>query len=286
MSHEIPVNFINQFRSNLEIGLQQKGSKLEKCVRVETQKAEFDFYDKIGATSARKVTERHGDTPLISTPHDRRRVGLVDYDWADLIDKKDKIRLLTDPTSSYQVNARYAMGRARDEEIISAFSGNAYTGKEGKTVVPFDTKNTIAAESSGLTISKLIDVKTALLGKNVDPEEEFYIGVTSKQLNDLLNDNKIQSADYNTVKALVAGAVDSFMGFKFIHTELFKTNSAGNRLIPAWVKSGMLLAVGEDITVDVSVRNDKRNSTQVYVSQSIGATRMDEDKVFMVECQE
>jgi hypothetical protein len=286
MSYEIPVNFINQFRSNLEIGLQQKGSKLEQCVRTEVQKAEFDFYDKIGATSARKVTERHGDTPLISTPHDRRRVGLVDYDWADLIDKKDKIRLLIDPTSSYSTNARYAMGRARDEEIINAFTGVAYTGKNGEVAVPFDTNNTIPAATSGLTISKLIDVKTALLGKNVDPEEEFYIGVTHKQLNDLLNDQKIQSADYNTVKALVAGAVDSFMGFKFIHTELFKTSSSNNRRIPAWVKSGMLLAVGEDTTVDIGIRNDKRNATQVYVSQSVGATRMDEDKVFIVECQE
>ena len=79
MSYEIPVNFINQFRSNLEIGLQQKGSKLEQCVRTEVQKAEFDFYDKIGATSARKVTERHGDTPLVHHTID------VESDWLIMI---------------------------------------------------------------------------------------------------------------------------------------------------------------------------------------------------------
>lgn len=285
MSHQIDKNFVNQFHSNLEIGLQQKGSKLEGAVRVETQQAEFDYYDKINATSARRVTERHGDTPLISTPHDRRRVGLVDYDWADLIDKKDKIRLLADPTSSYQMNARYAMGRARDEELINAFFGKAYTGKEGGTEVNFKAGNVISAANTGLTIAKLIDARTATLEKYNDPDEEWYIGITSKQLNDLLNEEKIQSQDYNTVKALVEGKVDTFLGFKFIISELFG-KSGSNRLCPVWCKSGMLLAIGENLTVDVSVRNDKRNSTQIYVCQSIGATRMDEDKVFKIECKE
>lgn len=285
MSNQIEKNFVNQFRSNLEIGLQQKGSKLEGAVRVETQQAEFDYYDKINATKARRVTERHGDTPLIQTPHDRRRVGLVDYDWADLIDKKDKIRLLADPTSSYQLNARYAMGRARDEELIQAFFGTAYTGKDGSTSVSFKQDNVIDADSTGLTIAKLIDARTQTLEKYNDPDEEWFIGITSKQLNDLLNEDKIQSQDYNTVKALVEGKVDTFLGFKFIISELF-TKSGNNRLCPVWCRSGMLLAIGEDLTVDVSVRNDKRNSTQIYVCQSIGATRMDEDKVFQIECDE
>lgn len=287
MSTQIEKNYVNQFRSNLELGLQQKGSKLEQTVRVETQKAEFDYYDSIGATKARRVTERHGDTPLISTPHDRRRVGLVDYDWADLIDKKDKIRLLADPTSSYQVNARYAMGRARDEEIINAFYGKAYTGKDGATEVSFKSGNIISASQTetGLTIAKLIDARTIALEKQNDPDEEWFVGITAKQLNNLLNEDKIQSQDYNNIKALVEGKVDTFMGFKFIVSELFQ-KVEGNRLCPVWCKSGMLLAVGEDITVDVSVRNDKRNATQIYVAQSIGATRMHEDKVFQIKCKE
>lgn len=287
MSTQIEKNYVNQFRSNLELGLQQKGSKLEQTVRVETQSAEFDYYDSIGATKARRVTERHGDTPLISTPHDRRRVGLVDYDWADLIDKKDKIRLLADPTSSYQVNARYAMGRARDEEIINAFYGKAYTGKDGATEVSFKSGNIISAGATetGLTIAKLIDARTIALEKQNDPDEEWFVGITAKQLNNLLNEDKIQSQDYNNIKALVEGKVDTFMGFKFIVSELFQ--KVGNdRLCPVWCKSGMLLAVGEDITVDVSVRNDKRNATQIYVAQSIGATRMHEDKVFQIKCKE
>ena len=121
--------------------------------------------------------------------------------------------------------------------------------------------------------------------KQNDPDEEWFVGITAKQLNNLLNEEKIQSQDYNNIKALVEGKVDTFMGFKFIVSELFQ-KVEGNRLCPVWCKSGMLLAVGEDITVDVSVRNDKRNATQIYVAQSIGATRMHEDKVFQIKCKE
>ena len=66
-----------------------------------------------------KRTTRHGDTPQIDT-HSRRRVSLVDYEYADLIDNQDKIRTLIDPTSSYALAAAYALGRAQDDEIIAA----------------------------------------------------------------------------------------------------------------------------------------------------------------------
>ena len=105
MSIQIDKAFVQQYRSNIEIGLQQRGSKLAGLVRNETQNSEYEYFDKINATEAQKVMGRHQDTPLISTPHDRRRVGLSDYDWADLIDKKDKIRLVIDPTSAYVTNA-------------------------------------------------------------------------------------------------------------------------------------------------------------------------------------
>ena len=54
---------------------------------------------------------------------------MVDYEYADLIDNQDKIRTLIDPTSSYALAAAYAIGRAMDDEIISAVSGTAFTGE-------------------------------------------------------------------------------------------------------------------------------------------------------------
>jgi len=54
----------------------------------------------------------------------------------------------------------------------------------------------------------------------------------------------------------------------------------------AWAQSGLLIAVGQDIVTDIGPRRDKRNSTQVYVSASFGATRMEEEKVVEIICAE
>jgi hypothetical protein len=95
----------------------------------------------------------------------------------------------------------------------------------------------------------------------------------------------VTSSDFNSIKALVAGEVDTFMGFKFIRTELLP-KSGNIRSALFFAQQGLCLATAQDITVDVGPRRDKRNSVQVYVSASFGASRMWEEKVLKVNCDE
>lgn len=295
MSTQITTAMVNQYRSNLEILTQQKGSRLAGTMRQESQNGEFEFYDRIGATEAQEVVGRHQDTPLNNTPHDRRRVGLRDFDWADMIDKPDKIRLLVDPQSPYAVNAAWAMGRKKDDVIIEAFFGNAYSGKTGATTVAFPTATQQIAvnyvesgtpANSNLSIGKLRRADEILKAADIDPDEPRYCGVTANQLHALLATTEVTNQDYAAVKALVEGRVDSFMGFKFIHTERFLTNASNYRRVPVWTQTGMLVASGADIMVDIGPRRDKRNATQVYVTMSMEATRMEEIKVVEILCDE
>ena len=294
MSIQITTAFVQQYSANVEHLVQQKGSRLRALVRAETQNAEFEFYDRIGATTAQEVTGRHQDTPLINVPHDRRRVSLRDFDWADLIDRPDRIRMLIDPSSPYSQNAAYALGRKMDEVILDAAFGSVYTGKTGATTVTFPNTQQVAvdyvesgaAANSGLTIAKLRKAKQILDANEVDPTERRYIAVTAKQVTDLLKTTEVSSADFNTVRALVQGELNSFMGFEFVRTELVRTNASNHRRVLAWAQSGLLVAVGQDIITDIGPRRDKRNSTQVYVSASFGATRMEEEKVVEIICAE
>lgn len=294
MSIQITTAFVQQYRANVDHLVQQKGSRLRPLVRTETQNAEFEFYDRIGATSAQEVTGRHQDTPLVNTPHDRRRVALRDFDWGDLIDRPDRIRTLIDPTSPYAQSAAFALGRKMDEIVLDAAFGTVYTGKTGSTTVTFPSSQQIAvdyvesgsATSSGLTIGKLRKAKQILDRNEVDPTERRYIACTAKQITDLLQTTQVTSSDFNTVKALVAGEINTFMGFEFVRTELVRTNASSNRRVACWAQSGLLLAVGSDITVDIGPRRDKRNATQVYVSATFGATRMEEEKVVEIICAE
>ena len=294
MSTQITTAFVQQYRANVEHLLQQKGSRLRPYVRVETQNAEFDFYDRIGATSAQEVTGRHQDTPLVNVPHDRRRVSLRDFDWAELIDRPDRMRLLIDPTSPYSQNASFALGRKMDEIILEAAFNSVSTGKTGSSTVTFPAAQQIAvnfvesgaAANSGLTIGKLRKAKQMLDASETDPSDPRYIIVTAKQITDLLQTTEVTSADFNSVKALVQGDVNTFMGFEFVRTELVNTDANSYRRVPCFTKSGMLLAVGQDINVDIGPRRDKRNSTQVYCSASFGAVRMNEEKVIEIKCAE
>ena len=294
MSFEVPTAFVQQYKANLTHLLQQKGSVLRDTVTVESQNAEFAFYDRIGSTEANEVNTRHGDTPLNNTPHDRRRIGLRDFDWADLIDRPDRIRLLVDPTGPYTVNAMWALGRKMDDVIIQRATGSAWTGKTGSVEVTFPTSTqqiavnyveSGGAANSNLTVGKLRRCLEIFQANEVGDDMEKIVVVTSNQLHAMLIQTPIISSDYNTVRALAEGRVDTFMGFRFRRCERL-AKSGNNRSVLVYTKDAITMAMGEDITVDVGPRRDKRNATQIYVCATLDATRMEEKKVVEILCDE
>jgi hypothetical protein len=104
MSNQITTAFVEQYSSNIQMLSQQKGSLLRDKVRLETVVGKNAFFDQVGSVTATVRTSRHSDTPQVDTPHSRRRVSLVDYEFADLIDDLDKVKMLADPTSSYAIS--------------------------------------------------------------------------------------------------------------------------------------------------------------------------------------
>lgn len=287
MSNQITTAMVKQFGSNVELVYQQTEARLRAGVRVETVKGEVEFFEQIGTTSAVKSTSRYAPMPLVNTPHMRRMVAVEDYTWADLVDPLDLKKTLIDPTSPYVINAGRAFARLTDEVIISAFFADAYTGKNGTTSVSFPTAtNQVSAASAGLTLSKLISAKEILDNNDVPPENR-HIAITGTQLADLLGTTEVTSADYNTIKALVKGEVDSFLGFKFHLVNLLETDGSGNRRVPVWHGDAMLLGVGQDAKASIDKRTDlDRLPMQVSYIMSLGATRMQEEGVVEIQCVE
>ena len=118
MSSSIDQAFVDQFRANVFHLSQQKGSRLRESVRQEAVRGHEAFFERLGSVTATKKQSRHSDTPLIDTPHSRRRVTLNDYEHADLIDNADKIRTLIDPASPYSQAFMFALGRAMDDDGV------------------------------------------------------------------------------------------------------------------------------------------------------------------------
>ena len=284
MSSQITTAFVEQYSANIQMLSQQMGSLLRDAVRNESVVGKDAYFDQIGKVTAIKKTSRHSDTPQIDTPHSRRRVSLADYEFADLIDQQDKVRLLIDPTSSYAKAAAYAMGRAMDDVIIAAALGSANTGVSGGTAVALPAGNIVAANTggTGMNIAKLAAAKQILDAGDVDPSIKRHIIVSPTEIADLLNNTTVTSSDFNTIKALVHGEIDSFMGFKFHVSNRLVDNGAANTQCIAFAEDGILLGVGKDVTARIDERSDKSYATQVYYCQTIGATRMEEAKVVSV----
>jgi len=286
MSSNITTAFVQQYSANVQMLSQQMGSLLRDKVRQESVVGKNAFFDQVGSVTAQLKQSRHSDTPQIDTPHSRRRVSLADYEFADLIDQQDKVRLLIDPTSSYAQAAAYAMGRAMDDVIISAATGTAFTGETGSGTETAQTA--IAANvgsTTGLNIDKLLKAKEKFDLASVDPSIQRFIVVGPEQMSNLLGTTQVTSSDFNSVKALVQGEVDTFLGFKFITSN--RLSKAGNdRTCIAFAQDGITLAVGKDVSARIDERADKSYATQVYYCMSIGATRMEKEKVIGITCTE
>jgi hypothetical protein len=308
MSSEITTAHVKQFSANVFHLSQQKGSKLQSLVRNESQKGKSAFYDRIGAVTAIEKTSRHSDTPQIDTPHSRRRVTMVDYEWADLIDDQDKIRMLIDPANDYAMAAMWALGRAKDDKIIEKALGAAYGGEEGGTSVAHPStqklvSNTGTTTAANLNVLALRRAKKILDSNDVDESIPRHIVVQASQLSALLGETEVTSSDYNSVKALVQGELNTFLGFNFIRLERLAIDSstvsfdgedygsgggslANGRRCFAWAQDGLLLSTGMDVKGKIDERADKSYSTQVYAAQSVGSTRMEEEKVVEILCSE
>lgn len=309
MSSFITEAFVSQFNSNVMHLSQQQGSRLEKTVKKVSIKGKIEYFDRVGQVAAIKKTGRHSSTPQLDTPHSRRSVTTDDYQWADMIDEEDKIRMLIDPTSDYAMEAAWAFGRVKDDVIIAAAVGNAYSGTQGDNAATVSLPNAQryaandGASFSNLNVITLRAVKRMMDAKEV-PDGKRYMAVGSSQIDSLLSLTQVTSADYANVKALVQGDVNSFMGFEFIRTERLPVEPAGTTASPttgvvgagssvtgfrkcfAYTQSALILAVGQDFMTKIDVRPDKSYATQIYARMSIGATRMEEEQVVEVLCKE
>ena len=121
---------------------------------------------------------------------------------------------------------------------------------------------------------------------SVDPSIPRYIVCAPKQITSLLGTTQVTSSDFNTVKALAQGQMDTFSGFKFIVSNRLTTDSDGNRAVIAFAGDGIKLAVGKEPTARIDERSDKSYATQVYYCQTVGSTRMEEAKVVEIACTE
>lgn len=294
MSVNLVNLYVSQFSANIQLLLQQKLSKFRPYVMSGNHVGkQASPVDQIGAVAMQPVSGRFQPMGRVDAAVDRRWVFPSDFDLNQLIDSFDKLKLLSDPQSSYVQNAVQAANRQFDDLIVSAFFGTSKTGETGSTSTTFPAANIVAedfaaAADNGLTMAKLKEGRRLLRSFFVDLEsEDIAFAITSKQESDLLNEAQVINLDYNDRPVLVDGHISRVLGMDVVYCERLSLTDTDDRQIPMWAKSGMYLGVWQDIKTSISQRNDLQGEPwQAYVYMSAGSSRLEENKIVQILCEE
>lgn len=266
-------------------------------VTIRPQNSKTDYHDRIGTVVFAEKTTRHAPTVAEEVEHTRIAVTMRDYRNTIYFDDEDKIRMgLRDPRNSYAMTQAKALGRKLDDVIIAAATGTTYTGETGGTAETYSATtygvavNAVApgqvAANSNLTIEKLIQARSKLFtAEAVSDGEPLVLAHSQSQLDSLLRSTEVTSADYNNVRALVDGRVDTFMGFKFVRLQGL-TKTSNNRTCLAFPKSAICVGMANERITNIDQRRDLNYTWQVWTQGTFGATRSWREKVVSIDCDE
>jgi hypothetical protein len=130
---------------------------------------------------------------------------LQDWNAAEYSDIFSQAKVNFDERSELVKVVASAMGRRQDQLILDALAGSGTS---------LTVSNDIGATDSNMNIAKLREAKR-LMDKNNVPPDNRHIIIHANGLSNLLSESTVTSSDFNTVKALVQGELNTYMGFQF-----------------------------------------------------------------------
>ena len=295
MPDQLPTYFETEYSKNWEMLAQQMDSRLGAAVTPTTITGKRRKFNQLDEGEMSEVTERKGDTPDGDSTGQSYWIFRRKFEKVIVFDEDDEIQLGTIalPDSDEVASMAAASNRTKDRVIIQAFDGTRYIGENGTTSDSFLAAMSIAVDyvasgstaNSGLTLAKISRAKKLLDEQEVD-DGDRYFAHSSQQLQDMLLVDKMTSEDYASVKALVDGKIDRFLGFKFVRTELLTRNTSTDvRTCFAWQKSAIKFADGGRNT-HMDMLPSRRHCKQIRGVYRCGAVRTENEKVVRIYADE
>jgi len=163
-------------------------------------------FPKVGKGVATVRVPQSDVTPL-NVAFSQVTATLQDWNAAEYSDIFNQAKVNFDERQELVQVVANAIGRRQDQIILDALAasstGNVVDENEGGT-------------DTGLNVAKLRAAKK-LLDKNNVPMDNRHIVIHANSLASILGETSVTSADFNTVRALVSGELNTFLGFTF-HT--------------------------------------------------------------------
>lgn len=286
MPDVIPSHYATEFSSNWIHRSQQMAGRFDAFVEDISFSGERKRFDRLQKQSSQLRTERKAPTPISDTASDSRWCYRATYDLANTLAEEDAKNLapLVLPDSDYVKSHSFAFHRDCDVVAYNAAIGNVMTGEAGATASALPAGQIIAAGGSGLTLAKLLSAVEIMNGADLEDGSMRILVCAPQQITNLLNTTEVKSADYNTVRALADGKVDTFMGFKFMISNLL-TKVSTTRTCVAWMKGAIKRCKG-GMRTSIDRLPTLSNATQIFSSWDISAARVYDEGVVKIDCTE
>lgn len=213
--------------------------------------------------------------PASDVSHPRVDTTFTDYVLNTPTDIFDQAEVNADERSMLAVRHVEAAGRREDQVVINAANASA--------------ASTILNGGTNLTVDKLREASSKLTAKNV-PSTDRAIIIHANQLQSLLQDPEATSQDFVSVKNLMNGSINTYMGFKFI-TIGDRPDEGGLPLAAGirtcFVYNKMAMGVVWKINPTISVTfSDERVSWLTISRMSLGGNALQDDGIVKIECDE
>ena len=173
-----------------------------------------------------------------------------------------------------------AIGRRQDQLIIDALTASGTS---------LAVTNDIGGTDTNLNVDKLREAKK-LMDKNNVPPQDRHMVIHANSLASLLGDQEATSVDYNSIKALVSGEINTYLGFKF-HVLGDRTegglaiDGSNDRTIWAFHKDAVGYAEGIAPRTEINYVPEK-TSYLVNTILSATAVAIDAEGIVQLTCRE
>lgn len=236
-------------------------------------------FPKIGKGSATQAIPNVDVTPM-SVSFSSVTATMVDYNAAEYTSVFNQQKVNFDERRELVQVVAGAMGRRMDQIVLDALSASGTS---------LTVSNDIGGADTDLNVAKLREAKR-LMDKNNVPSDGRCILVHANSLESLLGETAVISADYNSVRALVTGEVNTFLGFKFItmgdrSEGGLPVDGSSDRTLYAFHKDAVGLGVGINMKTEINYVPEK-TSWLVNGIFSAGAIAIDDEGIVKLTCRE
>jgi len=278
MAVSISNAFVTLFDSEVKQAYQAQralaGLTRERSVEGSTVK-----FPKIGKGTATVRVPQTDVTPM-SVTYSQVTATMEDYIAAEYSDIFNQAKVNFQDRAELVQVVSGAIGRRMDQVVIDALVAASSTNT---------VSNDIGGTDTNLNVAKLRAAKKAMDAKNV-PAQNRVIIAHANNMDSLLAETAVTSADFNTVKALVQGEIDTFLGFKFVSLGDrdeggLAIDGSSDRIVYAFHKDAVGLGMGMNQQSRVDYIPEK-TSFLVASMFSAGAVAIDSDGITKITCRE